>query len=545
MNRTLGVLALLVVFGACRKGGEPPAQGNTAATGARGKPHMMRGDRASLKNYLQTVDTVRGATFDVKWTPQTVIVDRASAIRSLRSVSRDGGAIVLDAGEPKVGELKPGSVLLVWGVAVRKVTALEPGGDSVVVRTEPATLLDVIQEGTIKWPSSKGYSGGMVTRRALTPTGDLASLRRRGQGLFQFASRVVADTTEPAPEGDTAEEQEPQEGAEAEFEGEINSYAYKVVFVPTGEGADIRLDIFRSDESIESSGSKEERKELHGKAKEFGQGKRPGEEEPHVPGVKKKEEHPNKVGLPFENLTPGDLWDMQVSTLTHLKGDTPGGTLSVTGNAASLAMSQSLSGTVDINVKARMGDGPAFREKVKLLIPVEYTVPVIIGGFPFMLSLAARMIVTPVFSTRYATATTQFHIKFDGTSGITVGGMSGGKGSGDLTAAVERGPGATNSLGLMGVVVALEAPRVGFGIGLFNTSALVYADLVNQFSTVTAGVVSMVPCRRWEAHIASNVGFSTKLFGIPMMDKPILIKDGTKVWTQPEGLNCDVKGPDE
>lgn len=92
-----------------------------------------------------------GNVYRVRYRPTTVVLDRATTARSLRSVSTDGSVLVFDAAEPAVADLQPPKVLLLEWIAVRKVVAVARQGEYLAVRTEPASLVETIEDGEIRW----------------------------------------------------------------------------------------------------------------------------------------------------------------------------------------------------------------------------------------------------------------------------------------------------------------------------------------------------------------------------------------------------------
>ena len=140
-----------------------PASGPQAGTGTArlrtGVAPMLVASSAGIRQYLETVDTVRGATFNVTWNPNSVRLSRDQTLRSLRRVSRDGGTFTFAAGDPALAALKAGQILLVWGIALRKVTAVEPGGATIVVRTDLVSLPEAIPDGHIAWEAPAAFTG--------------------------------------------------------------------------------------------------------------------------------------------------------------------------------------------------------------------------------------------------------------------------------------------------------------------------------------------------------------------------------------------------
>lgn len=92
-----------------------------------------------------------GNVFQVTWKPTTVVIDRASAIRALRSVSTDDSVLVFDGSVAALNALEPGRIMLLERIALRKVTAVRREGDQLVVQVEPASLTEAVQDGEIRW----------------------------------------------------------------------------------------------------------------------------------------------------------------------------------------------------------------------------------------------------------------------------------------------------------------------------------------------------------------------------------------------------------
>ena len=191
-TRALLCTAFLLATTSCREkskepsGGAGPPPAPSATTTGRVKPGiapMLVADSAGLKHYLESVDTVRGATFNVTWGPNTVRLSRDETLRSLRRVSRDGETFTFSSTEPKVRDLKAGQVLLVWGIALRKVTSLENKGDAVIVHTDLAAIPEAIEKGTIAWKSHATFGQGLISpSKVIDSTKKKVSSRTRSEG---------------------------------------------------------------------------------------------------------------------------------------------------------------------------------------------------------------------------------------------------------------------------------------------------------------------------------------------------------------------------
>lgn len=92
-----------------------------------------------------------GNVYDVKYSPNTIFIERSAAVKALQSVSADGSVFVFDGSEPALSDLAPGKVILLERLAVRKVRAVQRDGPRLAVLTEPASLTETIRDGTIRW----------------------------------------------------------------------------------------------------------------------------------------------------------------------------------------------------------------------------------------------------------------------------------------------------------------------------------------------------------------------------------------------------------
>jgi hypothetical protein len=86
---------------------------------------------------------------EITYGPRVLVVERKEGLRALTSVSRDGSTLVFESSDPKWQSLKAGDVLVVKGVAARKVLGVDIEGSQVGILTEPASLVDVAQQARI------------------------------------------------------------------------------------------------------------------------------------------------------------------------------------------------------------------------------------------------------------------------------------------------------------------------------------------------------------------------------------------------------------
>jgi hypothetical protein len=111
------------------------------------------------------------STFTAKYRPDLVQVDRSSVTQSVFAMSPDASAFVFNHAPASILKATPGTTVLLAGLALRKISAIETNGNYALVHTAPATLTDAIQDGTIAWDHaiSFGASGKISGGRHFTP----------------------------------------------------------------------------------------------------------------------------------------------------------------------------------------------------------------------------------------------------------------------------------------------------------------------------------------------------------------------------------------
>ncbi len=576
LHRTLVIVGLAAAAAGCRARPKSEEAGAPAGTaGLRtGIAPVLVADSAGIRHYLQTVDTVRGATFDVTWSPNTVLLSRDQTLRALRRVSRDGSTFTFAAGDPAIAALEPGQILLVWGIALRRVTAVETQGPRVVIRTGIVSLPEAIPKGHIAWHGRTRFGQGIISPSVTDTASKRSAYRRSRARIIRFASWRQSDGQQ-GEDGEAKQGEDEDEGGEAEETelphhagGEFGGYEFEVGYASRGQGLDFQVEARKGTEGAfpEPEENLGERTRAHGTEHVGAGGGFTGEE--HGAALtneekKQKKEHEeqekntkqgvNKPETPTDILTPkglfgmaNELLDLRVRVRGHLDGFDTSGDISLANSALGgfQGKVEKLNGTADLDWIARLGEQGVFSEHVKLEIPFNYDIPLIIGGLPFMIEVGADLLMTPGLTSHHATATGSYHITFDGSAGITATGTD-VKTDGSLSGHVESGPREVTSLGVSAVLVAAQVPRIGFGFGLLNTSLVAYVDHVIAGSVVTEGATGLVPCRRYQINSTFGAGVGVKILGIAVPglgSKHVLGTPFQKIETEPPGLNCKVNG---
>jgi hypothetical protein len=591
----LSLAVALVASSGCRAKPKPdaasaPGSGAPGASGASATPTvgsarlrtgitpLLVADSAGIRSYLETVDTVRGAVFDVTWNPNSVRLTRDQTLRSLRRVSRDGGTFTFAAGDPAISALEPGQILLVWGIALRKVTAVEPSGATIVVRTDLVSLPEAIPSGHIAWTAQPADFGqGIVSPSVVATDNPVKTTLAPSTSLFRLASWRQGEGQgtgqgDQNPEAANDKSGDAAEGAEeAELphhkSGEVGDYEYEIGYADANGRLDFQLEARKGEEGAFPDPEKDagERARAHG-TKHVGDnggfdGTQHGtpltdeekkQQKEHKEGEKNTKQGMGEPETPINALTPkglfglaSEVFDLRIKVRGHIDGFNTSGDISTGGSALGKfkAKVEQLHGNANLDWIARLGERGIFSEKVKLEIPFNYDIPLIIGGLPFMVEIGANLLVTPGLTSHHASANGSYHIVFDGTAGISATG-SDVQTESNLTGSVEDGPRQVTSVGVSAVLVAAQVPRIGFGLGLLNTSAVAYVDHVLATSVTTEGMLGLTHCRRFQINSSFGAGVGVQILGIPvpgMGGKKTLGSPYQKVVTEPEGFNCKVK----
>jgi len=139
----LMVILLLAGIAAYSRRAKPIAA-STGTPGSTGSSRILSTPAVDLM-------TLPGSVFEVTYTPETIVIDKVTALKSLKSVSADESTVVFDQPGEQLLQLKAGSVMLLQGLALRKVTGVLTQGSQLIVGTEAAALTDAIAEGNIQF----------------------------------------------------------------------------------------------------------------------------------------------------------------------------------------------------------------------------------------------------------------------------------------------------------------------------------------------------------------------------------------------------------
>ncbi len=147
--------------------------------------------------------------YNVTYTDETVFID-SLAVKSLIRMDTADYVYYFKSTEPKIANLREDDILLIYGVALRRVVDVTTEGNETRVTTSYASLNEAIKEGTISWDKEISFKKGIVP-----------SVQMKGREIG-FKS-VTSDGFE--------------------FEFTYGEYSYKITFAFTDTKADVEFEI--------------------------------------------------------------------------------------------------------------------------------------------------------------------------------------------------------------------------------------------------------------------------------------------------------------
>lgn len=102
-------------------------------------------------------------TFNVQWSPSVTRID-AGQLDMVREADTANEQYTLDAAAVRAAglDVSPGRILVIHGLALRRIAAVEEQQDALIIDTEPARLTEAITEGTIAWDYGVSFTPDRV-----------------------------------------------------------------------------------------------------------------------------------------------------------------------------------------------------------------------------------------------------------------------------------------------------------------------------------------------------------------------------------------------
>lgn len=414
---------------------------------------------------------------------------------ALAAVSSDHGVWTLNKSASGVSQIAPGKVVLILGLDCARATAVQDNGSTLDVTVEPVAFTDVFQEADLS------FNDVMVD----TTHGYL--------GQVPYATVVASEQTPDAGadggcdgggEGGGAEAGGGGGGDAGSGEGGIGScLRLQDGNGTTTPGTSVKLTIgqWTVTGNYATNGS--------GLDTSLTFNWTPGSTGMTIPG------DPSQF---LQDINTNVAIKLHVASV-----DGTSGAVSVHGGAITSASFQAPVGSsVDMTATVSTPMGGQFVKSSLLKLPVAAEFPIFLGGVPLYLSFQANLLIQPSLSTANATMGFTEHIDTSGNAGLK---FSTGTAIGTAMPSAMQPASPLNGNGLMAgpsvgtqaMVIAVEAPRVGIGVGTMafgvGIKAGVFVDIVNSFGITVASSTALVPCQSVTWTYASQGGGEWKIKG--------------------------------
>lgn len=517
------------------------------------------GTRPWLQSYLSAVAPARQVSGSVDFRPGVVVVDREAALESLLEVSPDGDVFRFLGGPAALRAIEPGRILLVWGVALRRVEQVSTLGDTVVVLTGPAPLSDAITRADLRWQGGVGAKDPVLL--ALTETDPAAALQRTAADSRPRPGIYLASW---GPDQDS-EPHHPEAASPPHYPlhhaGSVSDYGYTIGFGREGDAlvfdVAVSTDVPASLAYDESWIARQKRQDAARDAASAGGSKSLTGQLTERLGSEARRRTAGKVGSPdgmdegkgSGGFNPGRIRSPSLSRLgdirVHAWGRVNGlwdGALDIDdGQVGQLSTGYRHDGLVNFEWTARLAEPGILSDNAVLKIPAALRVPMIVMGLPFFYEVSVSFLLAPGLTSQHATSHARFNVRFGGDAGIRVApGNVTAHGQPTAESAIDLSAVGTTSLGASAFVAAVQAPRLGVGIGLLGSEGLTAVDVVTAANTITPGATMLRPC--WETTLKVTISAitSAKLLGFEIPAASHKQELGAREWhrTVPEGIRC-------
>jgi hypothetical protein len=168
-------------------------------------------------------------------------------------------------------------------------------------------------------------------------------------------------------------------------------------------------------------------------------------------------------------------------------------------------------------------------------VPVMFNVPIPVYGIPFVYQLGGDFLVKLFLAGNHATQHFVGHVEFSGGAGFQSTPTSTTTQSNLAETEPEISNDEAMSPGTSGVVLAIQLPRVGLGLGLFGAGAMSFVDVVTVLTiTNSAAIAALNPqCKTVTVDVTPHVGVEMSLMPLPI---PLLQTVGSMALSQKVAL---------
>jgi len=462
-------------------------------------------------------------------------LEKSDGLDGLEAESTDGRALLYKASTPGIASLKAGDILIIKGVAARKILKVEQKGDEVYLAVDVASLREVVANGEIKLDAPVHF--GKVTNGGLTAA--------PGSIFDLFATPAYAQSFSPDNNAAAAASSSAATGATIDGFGNMMKGLGKFAvgdwtvtqYNASPSNGQLNLDLVLA----KSVGGFKAMIAGHGYITDFDliQNMQLGSNFAST-----------QLVSAFKNVGG------QMKLTWEIGKDTPGG----------------------------------YAKEDRMKLPISASIPLAqyLGGLPVMLEISAAMIIHPALTGGSEIATGAYTINYNGSmEGNAV--QSGTTASGDFkgNATLDQDAGASG-IAPVGMVVAYCFPRLELSLGLskiypalspdgaagkvlnaavgkvdswlssvtsglpatsgisttaiisnaLTSNAAVFAQLVSTAGVTRSGDATVAPCSNVDLHVTGQVGVNANMFGVGIDENKHTSDVFTKSFSRNTGGMC-------
>jgi hypothetical protein len=221
-------VALLLLLSSCKN---HAISDETAAAAAHGPqdPDLSvsgagyRGKHFTGPTYIPRSSPMGDGTtlYDVTYQNGVTVVSKDDTMRRLIAIHPDG-SYVFNSSANQIAKLQPGSVLILSGLALRRVLDVQKTGEGYLVKTETAKITDAIKNGRLEGTYKIDFSRMQAKTSASAP---------QWRTLSPLGTVYAAGSETPVAIG------------VVEYDVDFGGYNYHVKFTPTHDRIDVRATI--------------------------------------------------------------------------------------------------------------------------------------------------------------------------------------------------------------------------------------------------------------------------------------------------------------
>jgi|HubBroStandDraft_4_1064222.scaffolds.fasta_scaffold85213_1 hypothetical protein len=402
--------------------------------------------------------TVNPSAYQVSFTSKTVDVDRATVAANLISVSPDG-TYTFSGDSGALGQLAAGKTMLLEGTDVEDVTKVSHSGSHLVVETTPASLTDLITNGHIAFSAPMNASDAI----GISSSGAVAPPSAPTQGYVtsgaHHAVLMGTDCTLDRLGGVLPT---------FSFTGSLGAgWQYRIGFSGCSGQINWTLTVCYG-LGLEEAG---------------------GCISPSSGG-----------GTAFQYQATGFFdWSSMNADMDVANGSVKSSSFDL----SKLVTGYKMEAITSAGNTVQGTSLPAFR------FPVGFEMPIEVGPIPFYLKVQAAILVHLGVSSKNSV----LQASSSGSTTVSGGGVASGSassvapGSGG-SASGSVSPGQSISAAGAAFTVAVQAPRIGFGLGVRLANILEFVDAVWSFGYLVGSAVALEVCASWD--LTLDVGFQAE-----------------------------------